>query len=176
MNIRSGTAVVISKAYPGSVHDIQIMREHADELNDILGDKTMLADLGYIGGGRDVHGLIVCDQANDQLRRKRVLVECFFGRLKNLWSVFSSKWHIDEKFFDRFFNIACALTNVDVLYRPLQEVDNEFNTGVLNLILIDLEVKAARKKRANEKYLRKRLRTLNGIESDTSETLEQESS
>ena len=172
VNNRTGTAAVISKAYHGSVHDIQIMREHADELNEILGDKTMLGDLGYIGGGRDVHGLVVCDQANEELRRRRVLVECFFGRLKSLWSVFSSKWPIDEKFFDRFFNIACALTNVDILYRPLQEVDHQFNIGVLNLILIDLEVRAARKKRANERYVRRRLRTLNGLESDSSETLE----
>ena len=27
-------------------------------------------------------------------------MECFFGRLKCLWSIFSFKWTVDEKFFE----------------------------------------------------------------------------
>ena len=86
------------------------------------------------------------------MRRRRVLVECFFGRLKCLWSIFSLKWTVDEKCFDRFFNVACALTNIDVFYHPLRDEDRDYNIGVLNLILFEMETRAEKRKRANEKY------------------------
>ena len=56
MYIRTGTAEVISKAYPGSVHDIQIMREHADELSEILGDKTMWGTSETLAAGETFMG------------------------------------------------------------------------------------------------------------------------
>ena len=173
VNVRTGTAALISNAYPGSVHDIVILRGHADELNEVLGDKTMLADLGYIGSQRDVPGVVVCGDDNYALRRRRVLVECLFGRLKCLWSIFSSKWRVDEKYFDRFFNVACALTNIDIFYRPLRDEDRDYNIGVLNLILFEMETCVENQKRASEKYRQRRERVLNGLDSEGSETLDE---
>ena len=92
----------------------------------------------------------------------------FFGRLKCLWGLFSEIWPIEERYFDRFFDIACGLTNIDILNRPLQVVDQEFNEGVHNLILEDFELKHLQKKRANEEYNRRRRERLQLDSSDSS--------
>ena len=84
VNVRSGTAALVSKAYPGSVHDITILRDHAQTINNVLGGRAILADLGYRGAQRDVPTIIVCEPNQRELRAKRVLVECFFDRLKML--------------------------------------------------------------------------------------------
>ena len=165
VNVHSGTAALVSRAYPGSVHDITILRDHAQALNNVLGGRAILADLGYRGAHRDVPTIVVCDDDAEQLRAKRVLVECFFGRLKVLWSVFSSKWTLGEEFFDVFFDIACALTNLDVLHRPLRQNDQVFNQGVLNMILEELKMKADRQRAANERYLVHRREVL-GLDDD----------
>ena len=170
VNVRSGTAALVSKAYPGSVHDITILRDHSRTVNNILGGRAILDDLGYRGAQRDVQTIAICDGEDEQLRSKSVLVECFFGRLKMLWSVFSSKWTLGEEFFDTFFDIGCALTNLDVLHRPLRLNDQVFNEGVLNMILHELKIKADRQREANERYLGHRREVL-GLE-DNEHTVE----
>ena len=79
-----------------------------------------------------------------------------FGRLKTLWDLFTELRTIEEQFFDRFFDIACALTNIDILNRPLPDEDLEFNEGVHNSIVEDLAIKLRKKKWANEEYNRRR--------------------
>ena len=152
VNVKSGTAALISKAFPGSVHDLTILRDNADVVNEVLGGRRLLADLGYRGAQRDVPIIVVCEQNQRELRAKRVLVECFFGRLKMLLAVFSSTWRLGEECFDVFFDIGCALTNLDVLRRPLRESDKAYNEGVLNLLLIELQLKEQWQRRANEEY------------------------
>ena len=157
VNAQSGTAALISKAHPGSVHDLTILRTHSAAVNNLLGGRSVLADLGYRGAQRDVPTLIVCDGEQEALRAKRVLVESFFGRMKVLWSVFSTKWRLGEESFDVFFNIGCALTNLDILRRPLRETDMEFNQGVLRLVLLEHKMKVERQKRANDAYRQRRM-------------------
>ena len=122
----------------------------------MLQGRSMLADLGYRGAEHDVPTIIVCDQDQAENRAKRVLVECFFGRLKRLWSVFSTTWVLSENEFDLFFDLACGFTNIDVLHRPLREVDRDFNDGVLNIILNEQEVDEERRRAANEAYVQRR--------------------
>ena len=62
VNIRSGTAALISPEFPGSVHDIMVLRSHVDAINEMLQGRSMLADLGYRGAEHDVPTLIVCGQ------------------------------------------------------------------------------------------------------------------
>ena len=174
VNIRSGTAALVSGGYPGSMPDIEILKMHATEINTLLGGKSILADLGYVGGERNVPGVVVCRRDNPQLRARRVLVECFFGRLKGLFSLFSTTWRLDEKFFDIFFDTACALTNLHIVDNPLQAVDRQFNKGVKKMFLHALEVKAALQKAANEKYLAKRRGQFEPEEGDDSETVEED--
>ena len=101
VNVRSGTAAMISPSFPGSVHDITILRSHARQLRDILGERALLADLGYRGAERDVPTLVICGPNNDA-RRRRVIIECYFGRLKCLWAIFARKWSFSEDQFDAF--------------------------------------------------------------------------
>ena len=139
LNIRSGTAAIISKSFPGSVTDIQVLRSHADEVNAVLAGSSMLADLGYRGVQLDVPTVMVCDREHILDRTRRVLVECYFGRLKMLWSVFATRWKLGEQAFDAFFDLACCFTNADVLRRPLREADKVFNDGVRNLVRAERE-------------------------------------
>ena len=156
VNIRSGTAAVISKAYPGSVHDIIILREHAGSINRLLGRRSLLADLGYRGAERDVPTIIVCGQGQQLLRARRVIVECYFGRLKQLWSVFATTWKMSEDSFNDFFDIACALTNLDIFHRPLRANDQTFNQGVMNAIRDRLADDAERRRSLNAEYQQRR--------------------
>ena len=156
VNVRSGTAAVISKAYPGSVHDLKILRDHAHAINDMLGGKILLADLGYQGARHDVPTIVPCDDSLEQLRTRRVLAECFFGRLKKMWTVFSMRWKLGEEVFDTFFDIACALTNLDILHRPLRQSEAEFNIGILNVILEDMKKAVENQREANGRYVRGR--------------------
>ena len=169
VNVRSGTAALVSKAYPGSVHDIKILKEHAAEVNDVLGTRSLLADLGYRGAQRDVPTIVVCEQASRELRSKRVIVECFFGRLKMLWSVFSTTWRLGEDSFDVFFDTACAFTNLDILRRPLRDEDREFNEGVIRSIIMELKRKADRQRRLNTEYRERRRERLGIGQSEESE-------
>ena len=47
VNVRSGTAAIISPSFPGSVHDVMVLRSHAEQINDVLQGRSLLADLGY---------------------------------------------------------------------------------------------------------------------------------
>ena len=162
VNVRTGTAAIISKAHPSSVHDIVILRNHAAGINDLLSGKALLADLGYRGANRDVPTLLACDEQEPRLRARRVLIECFFGRLKLLWTVFSVKWRLGEECFDVFFDIACALTNLDILHRPLRGSDALFNEAVMKNILVEQMRKVERQRRANAAYKERRMARLSG--------------
>ena len=161
VNVRTGTAALISKAHPCSVHDIVILRNHAASINDLLQGRAILADLGYRGAHRDVPTLVVCDDLDPRLRA-RVLVECFFGRLKLLWTVFAEKWRLGEECFDLFFDIASALTNLDILHRPLRGDDALFNDAVMKTILVEQTRKIERQRRANAAYKERRMARLSG--------------
>ena len=166
---------MISKAFPGSVHDIKVFRSHVDSVRNIIGERKVLADLGYVGARRDFPGVLVCGPDDTQLRARRVLVECFFGRLKCLWGIFSETWAIDERYFDRFFDIACGLTNIDILNRPLNAADEGFDLGVLNAIIEEQTAILEEKKKANEDYQRRRREKLQYDSSNSStEVVEQE--
>ena len=155
-NIRSGTAAIISDGFPGSVHDIFVVRSRARQINETLNRRCTLADFGYWGAMHDVPTLIVCGRQDQALRARRVFVECFFGRLKRIWSIFSRMWTLDEEVFDIFFDIACGLTNVHILRHPLREVDAVFDMGVLNLIKEQQKQRIEAQKAANDAYRRKR--------------------
>ena len=151
------TAVLVYNEFPGSDREIMTPRSSIDVINEILQGRSMLADLDYSGAEHDVPTLIVCGSEDTELRSRRVLVECFFGRLKTLWRIFSKVWTLDEQYFD-IFDIASGLTNMHVLAgNPLQEIDSIFNMGVLNKIKLACKRRHDKKKLANARYRRKRM-------------------
>ena len=96
----------------------------------MLGATTVLADKGYRGDTR-VANLRVVTQANEAERNARVIVERFFGRLKNTFIVFSRTWELSWVSFDCFFDVAWALTNVTIIIAPLNFDDWLFNNCLL---------------------------------------------
>ena len=80
MNATSGTAAFVESAFPGSNHDLTILRKGAQNVLRVTGGATILADKGYRGGEMNVRTLVVVtEQSHSTLRNRRVIVECFFG-------------------------------------------------------------------------------------------------
>ena len=146
---------MISDAYPGSAADITILKNHAAQVNVMLGESTLLADKGYRGDCL-VHDLVVADdEAGLLVRQQRALVERIFGRLKNSFVVFSQKWAQGIACFSSFFDTACGLTNLLILVHPLNYDDWVFNNNLL--MLWEREVQEnERMKRTREEQKRER--------------------
>ena len=126
VNVRSGRAAMISEEYPGSVPDVEVLRRHSDEVNSMLGTSQMLADKGY-RGDTQVPNCIVVSETMELEKRHRLIVERFFGRLKNYFVVFSKVWELSPRCLSTFFDIACAMTNVTILI-PLSTKTIGFST------------------------------------------------
>ena len=85
VNVRLGTAAMISDAYPGSVADIAVLRNHAVEVNAMLGESSLIVDKGYRGDCL-VPGLtVVEDDACMRVRQQRALVEWLFCQFMSLF-------------------------------------------------------------------------------------------
>ena len=139
MNVRSGTAAMISQEHPVSVSDITVLRRHAQEVNRLLGHSSMLADKGYRGDCLVPNIIVVGEHLDEHLCAYRLVVERFFGRLKNTFIVFSQRWALDIDRFSEFFDVACGLTNLLILVEPLNHNDWVFNNNILLLWLNEME-------------------------------------
>ena len=143
---------MISEEYPGSVSDIEILKKHPEEVNQMLGATLMLADKGYRGDPH-VPNLVVVSDENEIQKRARLIVERFFGRLKNSFIVFKRTWELAWERFSDYFDVACALTNVIITIAPLNFQDWEFNQRVYEKWARQVQRRAERNK---EKYERKK--------------------
>ena len=123
-------AAMTSKEYPGSVADIEVLRRHANEVNEMLGETKMLADKGYRGDPL-VPNCLVVSQDNQAETNARLVVERFFGRLKNYFIVFSRRWELSPRCFSLYFDLASALVNVTIIASPLNQEDWIFNRNLL---------------------------------------------
>ena len=121
---------MISEEYPGSVADIEVLRRHAAEVNEMLGETKMLADKGY-RGDCGVPNILVVSGTNAAETRQRLVVETFFGPLKNYFIVFARRWELSPRCFTGFFDLSCALTNLTILVSPLNAEDRIFNNNLL---------------------------------------------
>ena len=90
---------------------------------------------------------------------QRVLVECFLGRLKQLWSSFSVKWRLGEECFGVFL-ITSALVILDIIHLPLKGGDAIINEADIKMVL---QIKKdERQRRANSAYKEWRSARLSG--------------
>ena len=159
VNASDGTAAFVESAFPGSVHDLTILRRGANNVLQVTGDAPILADKGYRGGETNVRTLIVVtEQSPAALRNRRVVVECFFGRLKSKFTTFSRKWVQDEPWFDLFFDLACCFTNADILYHPLDDDEWEIHQSIIEYWRLVEEERLRRRAAINARY-RERLET-----------------
>ena len=127
----------------------------------MLGATQILADKGYRGDTR-VPNLVVVSGVNEIQKRARLIVERFFGRLKNSFIVFSRTWELAWEKFSDYFDVACALTNTIITISPLNLQDWEFNQKVYDKWAKQVE---ARARHNREKYERKKTARLEQRES-----------
>ena len=153
MNGSSGTAAFVESAFPCSNNDLTILRKGAQNVLRVTGGATILADKGYRGGEMNVRTLVVVtEQSPSTLRNRRVIVECFFGRLKGKYTSFSRKWVLDQQSFDMFFDIACCLTNADIMYHPLNADEWQFNHTIIEYWRLAEEERQRRRALINMRY------------------------
>lgn len=176
---------------PGSVHDYQIHKsvyahyleyllklpEEAAALPADAGERfwSALLDKGYVGPQNDTPDLrrIVPFKApathlqqafNEAQSRDRVHVECFFGRLCNLWGVASGIYRWDHKHFDMDLENLCLLTNEKTQANQLAQLDYDFYQRFLNIRLQEQLARDDKRKQAEERAKHvKRLKLRNTI-------------
>ena len=170
VNIRSGTAAMISEEYPGSFSDIEILKRHPEQVNQMLGVTHMLADKGYRGDPH-VPNLIVVPDGDEIQKRARLIVERFFGRLKNSFIVFSMTRELAWERFSDYFDVACALTNSLITISPLNYQDWQFNQKVYDKWARQVQQRAARNKEKYERKKTMRLQQREAISSTMSQIL-----
>jgi len=93
-----------------------------------------LCDKGYVGAskfGRAIHpkkGKYLTrreNKKNIKISKSRVIVENYYGRLKQKWGCIADKWKWDTNIYDEVFEACVYLTNYDISKHPLR--DNEKN-------------------------------------------------
>lgn len=157
------------------------LRKERDERmtrdDGILSDKypnhwAVIVDKGYQGAAefmRVIHPrkkpahrmLRLCDeQFNEEVATDRIIVENYFGRLCQLWSVLALKYRWSESLYDLIFSIGISLTNLHVSLLPLRQEDGD-HYGLLRKRLFGIGDQITRKrKRAQDKYRQRRKQRL----------------
>ena len=156
VNVRSGMAAMVSKEHPGSVSDIEVLRRHAAEVNEMLGESKMLADKGYRGDTLVPNCQVVSNENQAEVNA-RLIVERFFGRLKNHFIVFSRRWELSPRCFSLFFDLTCAIVNMTILVSPLNQEDWIFNNNLMAKWKREREEREERERRKREAAKTRRL-------------------
>lgn len=140
-----GAALHISTSYPGSKHDMAIFKETYEKFKTEIisvhpkqGTK-ILADKGYIS--QEYEGILLTpfkgdpmyltrdqNKYNKKLSSARVIVEQFFGRMKNKFCMIREEFRGNREDYYKYFIICAALTNFDIreCNNPLHEEDSLF--------------------------------------------------
>ena len=126
-----GTAIMVNSGYFGSIHDMHIFRETLEEWHHIAIlhptiPQKVLADKGY--QANDVEALVTPikgspdklsrqDNAfNERIGKTRIIVENFFGRLKNRYAIIGSVYRHSHDLYPKIFKLCCAFTNFEIRF------------------------------------------------------------
>lgn len=101
-----------------------------------MGETKMIADKGYVGGEIHLPNIKVATETKPHkpLRKKRTVVENYFGRLKRKYEVIGGTFPLDESSFDDVFNVSCCLINIELEKHPLKASDRENNKNIMKNI------------------------------------------
>lgn len=133
---------------------------------------AVLCDKGYQGllellraihpKRKPVRGTLSRDDVKQNFKKSsdRIIVENFFGRLCQLWTVLSNKYRWKESMYDHIMRFGIALTNCHIKWHPLRAADVAFfNSYRTRLYTIGDDIQNKRR-RVQEKYRRNRRRRL----------------
>lgn len=135
-----------SKLVKGAVHDFNLFK-NSELIEKIKNENiicnrlfnnncTILADAGYQGISKLIPGSISPfkksrnselndDQKafNKKISHRRIIVENWFSRLKNLWGVMSNKYRLSLTNYNEIWSICAALTNYHIMNYPLKNLE-----------------------------------------------------
>ena len=102
---------------------------------------------------------IICrddDVFNKNLSSDRILVENFFGRLCQLWSVLSTKFVWSETMYDTIFSLGIFFTNFHISIHRLRDADGCLHNRYRNRLDDIGETKKRKRLLSQEMYRKKR--------------------
>jgi hypothetical protein len=125
---------MIHSGFPGSIYDFHLFNENSGDVEKYFKEyptiesPVMLADKGYIGQVQS--GSITCltpkkkpknsllgnsDRRNNRnISGQRVIIENYFGRLKQKFHIMSLRFRTERDDFNVYFETCCALTNFEI--------------------------------------------------------------
>ena len=124
-----GAAIMVHSGYMGSIHDMRIFRETMEEWHRLAvlhpaTPQKILADKGYQAS--DIPVLLTPvkgtparltrqeNALNERIGKARIVVENFFGRLKNRYAIIGSVYRHSHETYPKIFKICCAFTNFEI--------------------------------------------------------------
>lgn len=124
-----GAAIMVNSGYLGAIHDMNIFRETLEAWHHIavLHPNTpakILADKGY--QANDIDALVTPIKGspdklsrqenafNERIGKSRIVVENFFGRVKNRYAIIGSVFRHSQEQYSKIFELCCALTNFEI--------------------------------------------------------------
>lgn len=155
----------------------KVMNLHPDKVQKILGDKgyqDQTSDVlvtPYKGNIFDLDDTKL--KHNQNLGNRRVIVENFFGRLKNRYQITKDTYRSDLSDYSSFFTICCALVNYEIVLcgHPLHDSDSDYYRRLVTKMIKDAIQKKSLSSEKYKKYKRKRqsnfLHSLNKKDSDS---------
>lgn len=168
-----------SKGFVGSVHDYdehkrnvamyaEYLLKTPEEVHALPQDAAnrfwaLMADTGYIGPEADTAPIrrvtttrrnqrVHDARANEEIRRRRVPVEWFFGRLWRSWGILGDVYKWDHANFDADYDICCLLTNELIRASHLAQQDHDFYLRIVTMRFGAWEAKQRKRKEQQAHY------------------------
>ena len=145
---RRGFILHYISGIPGATHDLTIARQNIEDIKPYLARPigafaplavegedeeqwAVIADSGYQGLGRVIRAIVPHKKApggnltreqrdfNRRLASQRVICERWYGRLKTLFRITSTKYRNNRDDYPTYFALCAALTNYALITNPL---------------------------------------------------------
>jgi len=165
-----GICVFVSTHHPGSVHDLNIFEKNVAEyqkylqktpeelkiMNDQETTWSLMADKGYQGAQNFVRVVLPTKgeggrAQNDENRKiaiERIIIENFYGRLKQKFGIIREVYRGDHRHYDQIFKICVALTNYSLEISPLRATDSKFLQSLIGYYETTIQEKKRKKEEA----------------------------
>ena len=145
---------------------MKILRETADDVKEMIQETKLLADQGYKGSDEVVPGIVVTNKSveHQELRRRKVRIERFFGRLKCKFAILSGKFPLNDDFFDLVFDTCSSILNVELMRKPLKSGEEEIEQNHLKNFIVAENHRRQKVKAKNDKYRENQKKMISGTE------------